>query len=94
MATMVTTMADLDMSKDFDYSRWYRTMDKKWKDTAHSTHSLKTMDRMIILFLSAEAMDRLLQCATHALPYFSASVRTFSNNLHSCFFGGKSHAAG
>merc|ERR1719285_841099 len=43
MATMVTTMADLDMSKDFDYS-------------------------------SAEAMDRLLQCATHALPYFSASV--------------------
>jgi len=43
MATMVTTMADLDMSKEFDYS-------------------------------SAEAMDRLLQCATHALPYFSASV--------------------
>merc|ERR1719507_2613822 len=43
MATMVTTMADLDMSKDFDYA-------------------------------SAEAMDRLLQCATHALPYFSASV--------------------
>jgi len=43
MATMVTTMADLDMTKDFDYA-------------------------------SAEAMDRLLQCATHALPYFSASV--------------------
>jgi len=43
IATMVTTMADLDMAKDFDYS-------------------------------SPEAIDRLLQCATHALPYFSASV--------------------
>ena len=38
---MVTTMADLDMSKDFDYSRWHKTMDNKWKDTAHSIHLLK-----------------------------------------------------
>lgn len=43
IATMVTTMANLDMAKDFDYS-------------------------------SPEATDRLLQCATHALPYFSKAV--------------------
>ena len=30
-----------------------------------------------VIFFSAEAMDRLLQCATHALPYFSASVSLF-----------------
>ena len=30
-----------------------------------------------VIFFSAEAMDRLLQCATHALPYFSASVSFF-----------------
>lgn len=47
IATMVTTMAGLDMTKDFDYS-------------------------------SPEATDRLLQCATHALPYFSAAVPSTS----------------
>ena len=31
MATMVTTMADLDMSKDFDYSRCHRIIYKKWE---------------------------------------------------------------
>ena len=58
---MVTTMADLDMTKDFDYARY--------QFVALSSARLHSY-----IFLSAEAMDRLLQCATHALPYFSASV--------------------
>ena len=34
-----------------------------------------------VIFFSAEAMDRLLQCATHALPYFSASVGFFHKDI-------------
>ena len=60
MATMVTTMADLDMTKDFDYARYQFVR--------------LLLQNFTVIFFSAEAMDRLLQCATHALPYFSASV--------------------
>ena len=59
---MVTTMADLDMTKDFDYARY------------QFVALISARLHFTVIFFSAEAMDRLLQCATHALPYFSASV--------------------
>ena len=77
MATMVTTMADLDMSKDFDYARYDRIVYEMRE--RHGAHLyIEIMNWLLIILFSAEAMDRLLQCATHALPYFSASVSNLS----------------
>jgi len=47
MANMVISMAELDQTKEFDYT-------------------------------SVELTDRLLQCAQHALPYFSSQVKSTS----------------
>ena len=38
MATMVTTMADLDMSKDFDYARCDRIIFSMGKHKLHNIH--------------------------------------------------------
>ena len=37
-------------------------------------------------------MDRLLQCATHALPYFSASVSSFLKCINNCKSPANSHS--
>ena len=75
MATMVTTMADLDMSKDFDYARYVQNdFQEQGKTKCTAFIRMEIINWLLIILLSAEAMDRLLQCATHALPYFSASV--------------------
>ena len=51
---------------------WPRTL------TMPGTNSSRSyLKNLTVIFFSAEAMDRLLQCATHALPYFSASVSFF-----------------